>query len=48
VALPKLATGLRGLEWIDVKPFMEKHLGDLGISVYVYSTYHRGVKAKEL
>jgi len=26
---------------------IEKHLGDLSIPVYVYSTYHPGVKAKE-
>jgi O-acetyl-ADP-ribose deacetylase (regulator of RNase III) len=47
VALPKLATGVGGLDWKDVKPLIDKHLGDLTIPVYVYSTYHPGVKAKE-
>lgn len=47
VALPKLATGVGGLDWKDVKPLIEKHLGDLAIPVYVYSTYQPGVKAKE-
>ena len=47
VALPKLATGVGGLDWKGVKPLIEKHPGDLEIPVYVYSTYQPGVKAKE-
>lgn len=47
VALPRLACGVGGLDWNDVKPLIEKHLGDLNIPVYVYSTYHKGVKAVE-
>lgn len=47
VALPKLATGVGGLDWEAVKPLLEKHLGDLSIPVYVYSTYRPGVQAKE-
>jgi len=47
VALPKLATGLGGLDWKDVKALIEKHLGDLEIPVYVYETYQPGVKASE-
>lgn len=47
VALPKLATGVGGLDWKDVKPLIEKHLGDLSISIFVYSTYQPGVQAKE-
>lgn len=47
VALPRLACGVGGLDWNEVKPLIEKHLGDLGIPVYVYSTYHKGVKAVE-
>jgi hypothetical protein len=47
VALLKLATGAGGLDWKDVKPLIEKHLGNLAIPVYVYSTYQPGVKAKE-
>jgi O-acetyl-ADP-ribose deacetylase (regulator of RNase III) len=47
LALPKLATGVGGLDWKDVKPLIEKHLGDLAIPVYVYETYRSGVEARE-
>lgn len=47
VALPKLATGVGGLDWKDVKPLIEKHLGDLALPVYVYSHYQPGVAATE-
>jgi len=47
VALPRLACGINGLDWDEVKPLIEKHLGDLGIPVYVYTNYQKGVKAKE-
>ena len=47
VALPKLATGVGGLNWKDVKPLIEKHVGDVSIPIVVYSTYHPGVQATE-
>ena len=47
IALPRLACGLTGLDWEEVKPLIEKHLGDLGIPVYLYVTYQKGVKAAE-
>jgi O-acetyl-ADP-ribose deacetylase (regulator of RNase III) len=47
VALPRLATGVGGLDWADVKPLIERHLGELSIPVYVYETYHPGVEANE-
>jgi O-acetyl-ADP-ribose deacetylase (regulator of RNase III) len=47
VALPRLATGVGGLEWDDVRPLIERHLGDLDIPVYLYTTFRPGVKAKE-
>jgi O-acetyl-ADP-ribose deacetylase (regulator of RNase III) len=47
MALPRLACGVGGLDWNDVKPLIEKHLGDLGIPVYVYATYQKGLKAAE-
>jgi len=47
IALPRLACGLTGLSWDEVKPLIENHLGDLGIPVYVYATYQKGVKANE-
>ncbi len=47
IALPKLATGVGGLEWNDVLPIIEEVLGELEIPVYLYTDYHAGVKAKE-
>ena len=38
LALPRLACGVSGLDWDEVKPLIEKQLGDLGIPVYVYAT----------
>ena len=47
LALPRLACGMNGLDWNDVKPLIEHQLGDLGIPVYIYVTYQKGVKANE-
>lgn len=47
VALPKLATGVGRLDWNDVQPLIQQHLGGLGIPVVVYSEYHAGVAADE-
>jgi hypothetical protein len=45
--LPRLATGVGGLDWADVLPLIEKKLGDLNIPVYVYETYHADKAAVE-
>ena len=47
VALPRLATGVGGLAWDEVRPLIEQHLGDLGIAVVVYETYRHGERADE-
>jgi O-acetyl-ADP-ribose deacetylase (regulator of RNase III) len=47
IALPRLACGIAGLNWSDIRPLIEHHLGDLAIPVYIYSTYQKGVKASE-
>ena len=47
LALPRLATGVGGLDWKDVAPLVERHLGDLEIPVYLYTTYRKGVVAAE-
>ncbi len=47
VALPRLATGIGGLDWGDVRPLIQKHLGDMLIPVIVYATYHPGLHAQE-
>lgn len=47
LALPKLATGVGGLDWDEVRPIIDKHLSDLKIPIYIYSVYHKGQKANE-
>jgi O-acetyl-ADP-ribose deacetylase (regulator of RNase III) len=47
LALPRLACGVGGLNWDDVKSLIEKQLGDIDIPVYVYVTYQKDVKASE-
>jgi O-acetyl-ADP-ribose deacetylase (regulator of RNase III) len=47
LAIPKLATGVGGLDWADVRPLIEQYLGDLAIPVYVYTTYQKGQQATE-
>ncbi len=45
LAMPKLATGVGGLDWKDVHPLIMQHLGDLPFPITLYTTYHAGVKA---
>lgn len=47
LALPRLATGVGGLDWALVRPALEAHLGTLGMPVIVYTTYRAGQAAKE-
>jgi O-acetyl-ADP-ribose deacetylase (regulator of RNase III) len=47
IALPRLATGVGGLDWNEVKPLLAQHLGDLAIPVIVYTTYHAQQGADE-
>ena len=47
VALPRLATGVGGLGWDEVRPLILNLLGDLAAHVYVYTTYVPGKKAAE-
>ena len=47
LALPRLASGLTGLDWNEVRPLIDKQLGDLRIPVYIYANYQKGVKAIE-
>jgi O-acetyl-ADP-ribose deacetylase (regulator of RNase III) len=47
LALPRLATGVGGMDWADVKPLVEQHLGALPIPVLVYETFHAGTRADE-
>jgi O-acetyl-ADP-ribose deacetylase (regulator of RNase III) len=47
VALPRLATGVGGLDWSVVEPLLEQHLGGLSIPVIVYTTFIKGQAANE-
>ncbi|MFT5432307.1 MAG: O-acetyl-ADP-ribose deacetylase (regulator of RNase III) [Myxococcota bacterium] len=47
IALPRLATGVGRLDWDDVKPLIEHHIGPLKTKAFVYSTYHADVAAEE-
>ncbi len=47
IAIPKLATGVGGLDWREVKDSITKHMGDLDIPVYIYSTFTKGKNASE-
>ncbi len=47
LALPRLATGVGGLDWAEVQTLIENHLGDLDIPIYLYTAYEAGVAAKE-
>lgn len=47
VALPRLATGVGGMDWAEVEPLIQQHLGDLEIPVFVYETYVKDSKADE-
>jgi O-acetyl-ADP-ribose deacetylase (regulator of RNase III) len=47
IALPKLATGVGGLEWDDVLPIIEEKLGGLDIPIYLYTDFHVGRQAEE-
>lgn len=47
LALPKLATGVGGLTWDEVKPLVQQHLGSLDIPVFVYTTYRKGERSPE-
>jgi len=47
LALPRLATGVGGLDWTEVKPLVARHLGNLGIPIYVYTVFHKNVAGLE-
>ena len=41
LAIPKMATGVGGLNWDEVKPHLYKYLDPLPTRVYVYTQYKR-------
>lgn len=47
IALPRLATGVGGLDWAEVKPLVLEQLAGLDIPVVIYEVYRKGVAAEE-
>jgi O-acetyl-ADP-ribose deacetylase (regulator of RNase III) len=47
LALPRLATGVGGLDWAHVEPLVRTQLGGLQVPVYVYTNYAKGLAAEE-
>ena len=47
VALPRLATGVGGLSWDDVRPLIFNQLSDVDAKIFVYGKYIPGQKANE-
>lgn len=47
LAVPRIATGVGGLKWEDIKPLLEEYLDPINIPVYVYEVYRKGVQAAE-
>ena len=47
LALPRLATGVGGLEWDAVWPILEERLGELDMPIFVYAEYRPDVQAAE-
>jgi O-acetyl-ADP-ribose deacetylase (regulator of RNase III) len=47
VALPRLATGVGGLEWDNVYPVVKEKLAGLDTPVYLYTEFHAGQQASE-
>ena len=47
IALPKIATGVGGLDWKEVEPIIEEYFGDSNIPVFLYEKYVKGQAADE-
>ncbi len=47
VALPRLATGVGGLDWEEVRPVIYQYLDGLEVPVFLYTQFSKGVRAVE-
>lgn len=47
LALPRLATGVGGLDWEEVKPLIYSAFEDTETEVYIYTTFAAGKNAEE-
>lgn len=48
IAIPKIATGVGGLAWDDVRDLIYKNLSDVDAKVYVYTKFQKDLEAKEV
>jgi O-acetyl-ADP-ribose deacetylase (regulator of RNase III) len=48
IALPRIATGVGGLEWDDVRAAVLKHLGNTNTRIFIYDKYTKGQKGVEV
>lgn len=47
IAIPKIASGTGGIDWLEVRGMMYSQLGELLIPVFVYATELEGMLASE-
>jgi O-acetyl-ADP-ribose deacetylase (regulator of RNase III) len=47
VALPRLGTGIGGLDWPQVRALIDNQLGDVAADIYIYHEHTPGKKAAE-
>lgn len=47
LAIPKLASGVGGLDWAQVQELIQRHFGDAKFPVIIYQEYQAGVAAQE-
>ena len=47
IALPRIGTGVGGLDWKDVEPLIRQHMAGLEARVILYTGYHAGMAASE-
>lgn len=48
VSITRLATGVGGLAWEDVRPIIDKQLGGLDADIFVYEYYEIGKKPEAI
>lgn len=48
LAIPRLATGVGGLEWDDIRAVVLKHLGNVSARIFIYDKYTKGQKGTEV
>ena len=47
IAMSRLATGVGGLDWEQVKPLIRNQLGDVEIPIFIYTLYVPGKQARK-